>query len=224
MLTGTEVSTSIGKATTEEANTGAASKAPIRSQTSKSPSSLTSTTWRKKSIGLAIGTGDQSVIKPAEVNTQPVPANPSKTPKVINRRSPEPHKRTTSRMPTQRPVLQALLTRYKPVAKIGATIRKPEKAPASSQNLSLATQRRHTPNAVSNNPCSKPGTGLRRKSAHPNANQRNGEAGPTVIEPLVGGMVEESVDEDMEISATGQDFAERLCGGSGYRRPHEPPN
>jgi hypothetical protein len=111
----------------------------------------------------------------ADVMTQPVPARLSSMPNTTRRPSNERHRRNTSRKPTGPPTALLRLIRYRPDVRMGATIMKPENAPANSQNRSNAIQIRNHPNAAKASPCTKPGTGLRTKSPHPLFNQFRGE-------------------------------------------------
>ena len=90
-------------------------------------------------------------------------------------------------MPTQRPLLRARLTWYRPVARMGATMRKPENAPASHQNWSRAAHSNSQPKAASSRPWIRPGAGLRRRSAQPSASQRRGERRVTGADEVVAG-------------------------------------
>ncbi|MNL50789.1 hypothetical protein D3C87_1738330 [compost metagenome] len=73
-------SSNSGMATTLDAKIGAAMRLPSASQISNSQPSRASTTCRKKSDGVSMGTGASNVISAAEVITHPVAASASKAP------------------------------------------------------------------------------------------------------------------------------------------------
>ena len=104
-----------------------------------------------------------------------MPANASSKPKTTNRRSGFQAFAATDSV-ARWPCSIARLIAYRPVARMGATSRKPLKAPDSSQNLSCASQTSSAPNALSARPCSRPGTGQRIKSRQPRANQASGRS------------------------------------------------
>ena len=170
-LVKTAVSTSLGrsinsgKATTLEANTGAASTPPSSNQASNTQPWSCSTTWRKKSSGRSTGNSEKLVTIDAEVSTQPVPASPSSSPKCTSRGSWPRHNRNTSCIEARSPRSSVRLTAYSPVARMGATIKKPLKAPARIQKCSWAHSTRVSPKVLASKPCSKPGQGHRHRSA-----------------------------------------------------------